>query len=108
MIAGLIYDIAFTFFKGNISFSQSRHEDHEQQIKDLQQKLSRNEDERSLLRERLNEVELEYREAIDDRASTLAMYEEQLQSLVQERNALVEQQQTRSVDRYAFSCMIVV
>ena len=84
---------------GLLNFSQSTHEDHEQQIKELRQKLSQNEDERSLLRERLNEVELEYREAIDDRASTLAMYEEQLQSLVQERNALVEQQEMQAADR---------
>ena len=82
-----------------MNFSQSTNDDHERQIKQLQQKLSQNEDERSLLRERLNEVEVEFRQAIDDRASTIAMYEEQLQSLVQERNALVEQQELQAGDR---------
>lgn len=62
-----------------------------QQIEQLREKLSQNEDERALLRERLDEVELEFRKTLDDHSSTLAMYEEQLQSLVQERNALVEQ-----------------
>ncbi len=73
-------------------------EDYEKQIKQLQQKLSQNEDERSLLRERLNEVEVEFTRTIDDRASTLAMYEDQLQSAVQERNALVEQQVLQSAE----------
>ena len=62
-----------------------------QQIEQLQTKLSQNEDERALLRERLDEVELEFRKTLDDRSSTLAIYDEQLQSLVQERNALLEQ-----------------
>ncbi len=73
-------------------------EDYEKQIKQLQQKLSQNEDERSLLRERLNEVELEFTRTIDDRASTLAMYEDQLQSTAQERNALVQQQVLQSAE----------
>jgi predicted nucleic acid-binding Zn-ribbon protein len=74
-------------------------EDYQKQIGQLQQKLSHNEDERTLLRERLNEVELEFRKTFDDNTSTLTMYEEQLQSLVQERNALVEQQAHHSMDR---------
>jgi PIN domain nuclease of toxin-antitoxin system len=83
-----------------LNFSQSTIEDYEKQIKQLQQKLSQNEDERSLLRERLNEVEIEFRKTFDEHASTTAMYEEQLQSLVQERNALVEQQQqVQSMDK---------
>jgi predicted nucleic acid-binding Zn-ribbon protein len=81
-----------------LHFSQSTIENYEKQIKQLQQKLSQNEDERSLLRERLNEVELELTKTLDDRASTLAMYEEQLQSAVQERNALVEQQALQSAE----------
>ena len=73
--------------------------DYEKQIKQLQQKLSQNEDERTLLRERLNEVELELRQTLDDRASALTMYEQQLEALVQERNALVEQQVHQSAER---------
>ncbi len=73
--------------------------DYEKQIKQLQQKLSQNEDERSLLRQRLNEVELEFRKTLDDHSSTSAMYEEQFQSVVQERNTLVEQQALQSAER---------
>ncbi|CAF5065484.1 unnamed protein product, partial [Rotaria magnacalcarata] len=51
-----------------------------------------NDDEKLLLRERLNEVELELRKVLDEHASTTAMYEEQLQSLIIERDAIVEQQ----------------
>jgi predicted nucleic acid-binding Zn-ribbon protein len=80
-------------------YSPSAIEDYEKQIDQLQQNLSHNEDERSLLRERLNEVELEFRKTVDDNTSTLTMYEEQLQSLVTERNALVEQQVRQSVER---------
>ncbi|CAF0778122.1 unnamed protein product [Rotaria sordida] len=72
--------------------SQSTIEDYEKQIHQLQQKLSQNNDERTLLRERLNEVELEFRKTLDDHLSTTNMYEEQLQSLVQERDAFVQQQ----------------
>ncbi len=90
---------SFSFIRVSNFSSQSTIEDYEKQIKQLQQKLSQNEDERSLLRERLNEVELEFRKTFDDRASTTAMYEEQLQSLVQERNALVEQQAIQSAER---------
>jgi hypothetical protein len=42
---------------------------------------------------------MEFTKTIDDRASTLAMYEDQLQSAVQERNALVEQQVLQSAER---------
>ena len=101
-------DKCFISYIQTSTFSQSIIEDSEKEIKQLKQKLSQNEDERSLLRERLNEVELEYREAIDDRASTLAMYEEQLQSLVQERNALVEQQEMQAADRYEFTLFLFI
>ncbi|CAF4623577.1 unnamed protein product, partial [Rotaria sp. Silwood2] len=71
--------------------SRSNIENYEKQIHQLQQKLSQNDDERTLLRERLNEVELEFRKILDDRTTTTNMYEEQLQSLIQERDALVQQ-----------------
>ncbi|CAF4514139.1 unnamed protein product, partial [Rotaria sp. Silwood2] len=73
------------------NISQSVIEDYKKQIHQLQQKLSQNDDERTLLRERLNEVELEFRKTLDDRTTTTNMYEEQLQSLIQERDALVQQ-----------------
>ena len=71
--------------------SQSSIENYQHQIDQLQIKLSQNEDERILLRRHLNEIELEFRKTLDDRTLTLSMYEEQLQSVIQERNALVEQ-----------------
>ncbi|CAF3336486.1 unnamed protein product [Rotaria sp. Silwood1] len=73
------------------NISQSTIEDYEKHLHQLQQKLSQNDEERSLLRERLNEVELEFRKTLDDRQSTTNMYEEQLQSLVHERDVLVQQ-----------------
>ena len=61
-------------------------DNYDTQIRQLRQKLSQSDDERALLRERLNEVELEL-----SQTSTASMYQEQLQSLVHERDALVEQ-----------------
>ena len=74
-------------------------DEYEQQIKELQKKLSQYEDERQLLRERLNEIELEFSKANDDRSSVSAMYEEQLQSLSRERDTLIEQQAAQSAER---------
>ena len=82
-----------------IDFSPSLIEDYEKQIHQLQQKLSQNNDERTLLRERLNEVELELSKTSDDRTSTLAMYEKQFESLVQERDVLFEQQALQSAEK---------
>ena len=74
-------------------------DEYEQQIKELQKKLSQYEDERQLLRERLNEIELEFSKANDDRSSVSAMYEEQLQSLSRERDTLIEHQAAQSAER---------
>jgi flagellar biosynthesis chaperone FliJ len=49
-------------------FSSANIENYEKQIKQLQQNLSQKDDERTLLRERLNEVELEFRKILDDHA----------------------------------------
>ncbi len=48
--------------------------------------------ERTSLSERLNQVELELRKTLDDHASKSIKNEENLQSVVAERNALIEQQ----------------
>ena len=69
-------------------------DEYEQQVRELQQELSQSEGERQLLRERLNEIELELNKANDEKSSVSAMYEEQLQSIIQERNALVEHHTT--------------
>jgi hypothetical protein len=74
-------------------------EDYQKQINQLQQKLSQNEDERTLLRERLNEVELEFSKTLNDRASTVTVYEKQIESLVQERNAVIEQQVLQAAEK---------
>ncbi len=60
-------------------------DDYQKQINQLQKKLSANEDERTLLRERLNEIELEFRKTLDDRTSTITTYEEKLRSLVEKQ-----------------------
>ncbi len=67
-------------------------DDYQKQINQLQKKLSANEDERTLLRERLNEVELEFRKTLDDRTFTITTYEEKLRSLL-------EKQALQSVER---------
>ena len=69
-------------------------DEYEQQVRELQQELSQSEGERQLLREHLNEIELELNKANDEKSSVSAMYEEQLQSIIQERNALVEHHTT--------------
>ena len=86
-------------FKSYSFSSSSISEDYQNQINQLQQKLSANEDKRTLLRERLNEVELEFRKTLDDHTAIITMNEEQLESLVQERDALVEQQVLQLVEK---------
>ena len=69
-------------------------DEYEQQVRELQQELSQSEGERQLLREHLNEIELELNKANDEKSTVSAMYEEQLKSIIQERNALVEHHTT--------------
>jgi hypothetical protein len=76
-------------------FSSSIVEDYQKQIKQLQQNLSQKDDERILLRERLNEVELELRKTLDNDASVMAKYE----SVVEERDRLVKQQTLHSTEK---------
>jgi hypothetical protein len=82
-----------------IDFSPSLIEEYGKQINQLQQKLSQNNDERTLLRERLNEVELEFSQTLNDRASTVTTYEKQVEALTQERNAIIEQQVLQSAEK---------
>ena len=97
---GLTFVIASTTHLCEVYYSSHSVTDNDHpEIHHLKQKLSQYEDERALLRERLNEVELEFRKTLDDRASTLTMYEEQLQSLVQERNAQVENHILESMEK---------
>jgi chromosome segregation ATPase len=73
----------------------SQFENYQKQIEQLQQNLCEKDNERSSLSERLNEVELELKKAIDDHASVKAKYE----SPIEERDALVGQQILHSTER---------
>ena len=70
-------------------------EDLRKEISQLQDNLSLKDDERILLQERLDEVELELSKTLNDQASTMSKY----QSLVNERNVLIEQQTIHSTER---------
>ncbi len=70
----------------------SQSENHQKQIEELEQKISEKDNERTSISERLNEVELELRKMSDEHALKSVKHEEDLQSLVKERNALIEQQ----------------
>ncbi len=78
-----------------LPFSASKIEDYEKQIEQLQQNLSQKDKERTLLQERLNEVELQLTKSSDDYASTMAKHE----SLLQERDSLVQQKSIQSTER---------
>ncbi len=69
-------------------------EDYQKQIGQLQRDLSQKDDERTLLQDRFNEVEFELRRALDDQISTTS----RLEVLVEERNALVEQQNFQKIE----------
>ncbi len=73
----------------------SQSENYQKHIQELQQNLSEKDNERSSLSERLNEVELELKKAVDDHASVKAKYE----LLTEGQNALVEQQALHSTER---------
>lgn len=70
-------------------------EEHQKQIEQLQRNLSQKEEERNLLRERLNEVELELRRISDDHTSTMA----KCKSLEEDYDVLLKQQAVQSADR---------
>ncbi len=76
-------------------FRSADSENYEKQIKQLQQNLSQKNDERTLLRERLNEVELELSKTLEDLALTKGQYK----AAIKERNALEEQQMLQSAEK---------
>ncbi len=73
----------------------SQSENHQKQIQELQQNISEKDNERTSLSERLNEVELDLKKAIDDHASLKAKYE----TLIEERNAFGEHHALFSAER---------
>lgn len=76
-------------------FSSATIDEYQKQIEQLQRNLSQKEEERNLLREHLNEVELELRRISDDHTSTLA----KCKSIEEDYDALVKQQAVQSADR---------
>ena len=68
--------------------SSSIVHDYQKQIDELQEKFSQKVDEQISLSERLNEVDLELRKAVDDHASAMVKYQ-----------SLVEQQTLHAEDR---------
>ncbi|CAF1516859.1 unnamed protein product, partial [Rotaria sordida] len=78
--------------------SSSIVEDYQKQIDELEQKLSENNEEQSLLREHLNKVEVELKETKHNHELTLTKYKEEFLSLVEERNELIEQQTLSSTE----------
>ncbi|UJR13672.1 hypothetical protein I4U23_000684, partial [Adineta vaga] len=67
--------------------SSSLIEDYQKQINQLQENLREKDQERSLLQERLHEVEIELRKTLDDHTSLLTKY----QTIEQERDELSDQ-----------------
>jgi chromosome segregation ATPase len=65
-------------------FSSSEIEEYQKQIQQLQRSLSNKDEERTLLRERLNEVELDLRTTLDEHAAKSTKYDENLQSLIEQ------------------------
>jgi len=66
----------------------SQLEDYQKQIQQLQQNLFEKDNERQSISERLNEVELELKKAIDNQVSTMTRYE-----------LLAEEEARRSTER---------
>ncbi len=73
----------------------SQSGNYQKQIEQLQQNLSEQDHERASLSERLNEVELELKKAIDDHALLNAKYE----TLIEKQNTLEEQRALQSAER---------
>jgi hypothetical protein len=69
-------------------------EDYQKQIGQLQRDLCQKDDERTILQDRLNQVEFELRRTLDDQISTTS----RLEVLVEERNAFVEQQNLQKIE----------
>ena len=78
-----------------LPFSDAIVDDYEKQIQELQQKLSEKEDERNVLNERLNEVELQLSKASEDQVSTVTKYE----LLIKQRDEIAEQHVLHSAER---------
>lgn len=85
--------------RSDLCSSSSVFESEQQQISELREKLSSSESERDVIRTRLTDVELEFRKTLDECASTLSTYEQQIQALLRERDALLEQRTAQTDER---------
>jgi hypothetical protein len=81
--------------KSNLFFSSLIIEKYQNQIELLQQNMAEKDEERTLLGERLNGLELELQTTIDNHELIVNKCEEDIQYFTQERNALIEQQALR-------------
>ncbi|CAF1017291.1 unnamed protein product, partial [Didymodactylos carnosus] len=88
----------------DISMTEYEEMKHHDQLEQLENKLLKNTEEKEMLRQRLCEVEIELNQMkfiveqqqnkndqLQEYESTLKMYEMQIESLISERNSLVEQ-----------------
>ncbi|CAF0725469.1 unnamed protein product [Adineta steineri] len=78
--------------------SSSVFENDQKQIHELRQKLSATEDERTVIRDRLDNVQREFRKTLDECATTLSAYERQIQTLEQERSTLIQQHELQTAE----------
>lgn len=76
--------------QSHFDFSSTSNEDDEAIIAQLREQVSQNEEERALLRQRLNEVEHELCNTLNDQTANLGLYEQQIESLMKERDGLLE------------------
>ena len=70
---------------------QSANDENEEIIADLRKKLSHSEEERTLIRERLNEIEREFCNMLNDQQTNSGAYEQTIENLMRERDALLEE-----------------
>jgi hypothetical protein len=81
--------------KSTLFFSSLIIAKYQNQIELLQQNLAEKDEERTLLGERLNGLELELQTTIHNHELTVNKCEEDIQYFTQERNALIELQALR-------------
>ena len=81
------------------SHSSSVDEERQKELTAVLMKVSNLEQEREMLVQQLDQAQLELRRTLEDRNSTLSMYEEQFQAVIQERDALVTQYNAETLEQ---------
>ncbi|CAF1400921.1 unnamed protein product [Adineta steineri] len=75
--------------------SSSVVEEYEKQIKQLEEKIIEKEEELASLNKNMTEIELKLKKSAEDNELNMNSYEERIQSFIDERNTLIEQQALR-------------